>query len=172
MSRKKNAPSTPVSATPQPQVPLLYPRAGLFRRLGAWAIDSLLVLSALLIAALAGYALAWIGMALNLLHLGDEPDLAQYLSHSTLFAAFLAAVVCYFFVYFWCGTGQTPGLKRMHLKVQNKDGSLLQAGPALVRMLTSAFGLGNFLVLFDRNKLAFQDHWGQCEVIVLMDELK
>ena len=45
--------------------------------------------------------------------------------------------------------------------------AFLGYGLALVRMFSSAFGLGNLLVIFDINQLAFQDHWGDCEVILL-----
>lgn len=37
-------------------------------------------------------------------------------------------------------------------------------------MFSSAFGLGNLLVIFDMHQKAFQDHWGNCEVILLDPE--
>jgi len=101
------------------------------------------------------------------LDLGEHPDVQQWLAHNTLYILFLTFVVCGFYLWFWCKRGQTPGMQVLRLRVQNTDGSHLKVGQALVRMFSSAFGLGNLLVIFDINQLAFQDHWGDCEVVVL-----
>lgn len=56
---------------------------------------------------------------------------------------------------------------RFQIRVQNSDGGLISIGQALVRLGTSAFGLGNLMVIFDRREfLAFQDYWANCEVVV------
>ncbi len=58
-------------------------------------------------------------------------------------------------------------MRRFQIRVQNTDASLLSIGQALVRLGTSAFGLGNLMVIFDRREfLAFQDYWANCEVVV------
>ncbi len=61
-------------------------------------------------------------------------------------------------------------MKAWRLRVQNSDGSNITITQSLIRMSTSAFGLGNLFSVFkDRN--AFQDLWAECEVIVLTKEL-
>ncbi len=157
----------PITKTP-PHIPTPHlPRAGLLPRLGAWACDATLVLLLLLIAAVLGFVAALLLLSSGLLTLGAHADLPTLLSHSLLYIGYLAAVICSYFLWFWCRSGQTPGLRLFHLKVQSLDGSPLKVGQALVRMFTSAFGLGNLLVLLDPNRLAFQDHWGECEVVIL-----
>jgi uncharacterized RDD family membrane protein YckC len=169
MSRKKN--SNRSAPKPAPAVPVNpyagLPRAGLFRRLGAWACDAVLVLALTLIAGALGFGLAFVSLKLGLAKLGDYPDTATWLAHNLLHTLYLACVICGFYLWGWCRTGQTPGLKLLGLRVQNRDGSHLKVAQALVRMFTSAFGLGNLLILFDNNKLTFQDHWADCEVVIL-----
>jgi len=88
------------------------------------------------------------------------------------FSLWLAGVLCSYFVWFWCRVGQTPGMVRFQLRVQNTDNSLLRVGQALVRLATSAFGLGSCMVIFDRREfLAFQDYWAGCEVVVVSTAL-
>lgn len=158
-------------AEPTPKVIIpTHPRAGLFRRLGAWALDLPLVGILLGAAAFLGYGLALVLEAMGRLDLGEHPDVQQWLAHNTLYILFLTCVVCGFYLWFWCKRGQTPGMRVLRLRVQNTDGSHLKVGQALVRMFSSAFGLGNLLVIFDINQLAFQDHWGDCEVILLDPE--
>ena len=53
---------------------------------------------------------------------------------------------------------------------KNSDGSNITFTQSLIRIATSAFGLGSFMALLkDRN--AFQDLWAECEVVVLPKEL-
>ena len=169
MSKKKPSlrpAANDAELTPKVIIPT-QPRAGLFRRLGAWALDLPLVGILLGAAAFLGYGLALVLEAMGRLDLGEHPDVQQWLAHNTLYILFLTFVVCGFYLWFWCKRGQTPGMQVLRLRVQNTDGSHLKVGQALVRMFSSAFGLGNLLVIFDINQLAFQDHWGDCEVVVL-----
>nr|WP_321241804.1 RDD family protein [uncultured Tolumonas sp.] len=159
MSGKSTATSTGIS--------LNLPRAGFRRRLGAWSIDALLVLPLLVAAGYLGYGLAHLLVGVGLLSLGEGATVGEWLAHQLWFSLWLAGVLCSYFVWFWCRDGQTPGMVRFQLRVQNTDGSLLRVGQALVRLATSAFGLGNFMVIFDRREfLAFQDYWASCETVV------
>jgi len=82
------------------------------------------------------------------------------------FSLFLAGVLCSYFVCYWCLQGRTPGMHLARLRVQNTDGSPLRISQALIRLGTSAFGLGNVMVIFDSHDvMAFQDYWAKCEVI-------
>ena len=165
-STKRTTKTAHATTTTPPSVPRL-PRAGLLPHLGAWACDATLVLLLLLIAAALGFVAAFMLVSGGLLPLGEYADVPTLLAHSLLYIGYLTAVICGYYLWFWCRSGQTPGLRLFSLKVQSLDGSPLKVGQALVRMFTSAFGLGNLLVPLDRNKLAFQDHWGECEVVVL-----
>jgi len=57
-------------------------------------------------------------------------------------------------------------LKAWKLKLQNKDGSNIRIAQACIRMGTSAFGLGNLLAPFSKEKQSFQDLMAECEMIV------
>ncbi len=143
------------------------PRAGFRRRFGAWAIDSLLVIPLLTVAGYLGYGLSHLLVISGLVSLNDSLTTAGWLAHQIWFSLWLAGVLCSYFVWFWCREGQTPGMRRFQIRVQNTDASLLSIGQALVRLGTSAFGLGNLMVIFDRREfLAFQDYWANCEVVV------
>ena len=54
------------------------------------------------------------------------------------------------------------------VRIQNLDGSNIRITQALIRLATSAFGLGNLMCVFNRERpRAFQDIWAECEVVVL-----
>jgi uncharacterized RDD family membrane protein YckC len=146
------------------------PRAGLFRRLGAYIYDFFAVAALLSLATAFAILLVVVGNHAGLINLDGYKDVADYLANNLLFAAYLAAVIIAFYGYFWCKAGQTIGMKAWRLRVQNSDGSNISFTQSLIRMATSAFGLGNFLVLFQERN-AFQDLWAECEVVVLTKEL-
>lgn len=165
-SRSKTVAHQPSGAT------LSLPRAGFRRRLGAWVIDTLLVLPLLVAAGYLGYGVAYLLVSLKLVALNDGATVGQWVAHQLWFSLWLAGVLCSYFVWFWCRVGQTPGMARFQLRVQNTDNSLLRVGQALVRLATSAFGLGSCMVIFDRREfLAFQDYWAGCEVVVVSTAL-
>ena len=59
-------------------------------------------------------------------------------------------------------------MKAWRLRVQNQDGSLINKSTGLKRIVPTLFGLGNLLVLFDRqNRLSLQDRLTHTEVVVL-----
>lgn len=146
------------------------PRAGLFRRLGAYLYDLFAVVSLLILATLLAILVVIIGNYFNIINISAYKDVADYLANNLLFAAYLAAVIIAFYGYFWSKAGQTVGMKAWRLRVQNSDGSNISFTQSLIRMATSAFGLGNFLALFQERN-AFQDLWAECEVVVLPKEL-
>jgi uncharacterized RDD family membrane protein YckC len=94
--------------------------------------------------------------------------MADLLSHSLLYTAWLAAIIIGFYAWFWVRAGQTIGMRAWRLRVQNKDGSNITLTQALIRMATSAFGLGTLMVLFSDK--SFQDIWAECEMVVLTKE--
>lgn len=161
MARRTATRPTPTAPTP----PRRYPVTGLFRRLGAWASDALLAAVILLLAGLLGYGLAWLLQLGGRINTG-ESSLGDWLSHQTLFSLYLGLVLCGYYLWFWCRTGQTPGMKVWHLRLQRQDGQRLGLSQGLIRLFTSAFGLGNLLAPFDRQDRAFQDIWAESEMVV------
>jgi uncharacterized RDD family membrane protein YckC len=146
------------------------PRAGLFRRLGAYLYDLFAVAALLMLATVFAILVVMIGNHTGLINLSAYKDVADYLANNLLFAAYLAVVIIAFYGYFWSKAGQTVGMKAWRLRIQNSDGSNISFTQSLIRMATSAFGLGNFLALFQERN-AFQDLWAECEVVVLTKEL-
>lgn len=158
--RSRSAKKSPVSQ-------LAMPRAGFRRRLGAWIIDSLLVIPLLAVAGYIGYGLAHLLTISGLISLDEGSSVSSWLAHQPWFSLWLGGVLCSYFVWFWCRDGQTPGMIRFQIRVQSNDGGPISIGQAFVRLGTSAFGLGNLMVIFDRREfLAFQDYWANCEVVV------
>ena len=146
------------------------PRASLFKRLGAYLYDLFALAALLMFAVIFALLVVILFDKMGLLALSSYQDPASYLSQSGFFSAYLALVMIGFYVYFWSKGGQTIGMKAWRLRVQNSDGSNIKVTQALIRVATSAFGLGNLMALLS-NRNAFQDIWAECEVIVLTKEL-
>ena len=135
----------------------------LLRRLYAWAVDTLLASALLGAVLLLAHLLLWGLMQAGMIAAGEE--LSLLLAQSGLFVLLLGALLCGYFLWFWCRSGQTPGLLLAGLELQSADGARLKVGQALVRLATSAFGLGNLMVLFDTKQQSFQDYWAQSKLI-------
>ena len=135
----------------------------LLRRLYAWAVDTLLASALLGAVLLLAHLLLWGLMQAGVIAAGEE--LSLLLAHSGLFVLLLGALLCGYFLWFWCRSGQTPGLLLAGLELQSADGGRLKVGQAIVRLTTSAFGLGNLMVLFDTKQQSFQDYWAQSKLI-------
>lgn len=146
------------------------PRANLFKRLGAYIYDLFALVAVLMLSVIVAILAVMLTDKVGLINLEDYQDVADYLSQSNVFVAYLVFIIVAFYGYFWTKGGQTIGMKAWRLRVQNSDGSNISFTQSLIRMATSAFGLGNLLVLF-RGRNAFQDLWAECEVIVLTKEL-
>jgi len=146
------------------------PRAGLFKRLGAYIYDLFALMAVLMLAGIVAVLAVIIATNMGVVDLSTYQDEADYLSQSNLFASYLGFVVVGFYSYFWCKGGQTIGMKAWRLRVQNSDGSNISFTQSLIRVATSALGLGNILALL-KGRNAFQDLWAECEVIVLTKEL-
>lgn len=144
-----------------------HPQANFWRRLGAWLYDALIVLALLMVGGALGLGVANLLVATGLATLKEGEDAAHLLQHP-LYSAWLAAIMIGFYGWFWVRGGQTIGMRAWRLRIQNQDGSNIRVTQALIRMATSAFGLGNLLALF--GKRAFQDIWAECEVVVLSKE--
>ncbi|WP_429093186.1 RDD family protein [Aeromonas rivipollensis] len=144
-----------------------HPSAGLLRRLGALLYDYLVVIALLIIAGFIGMGVAYLLLATGMATVPEGKD-AAWLLTSPLYSAWLALVICGFYTWFWTRAGQTIGMRAWRLRIQNLDGSNIRITQALIRLATSAFGLGNLMCVFNRERpRAFQDIWAECEVVVL-----
>ncbi len=148
------------------------PPAGLLRRLAALIYDSLIILAIEMMAAGVVMAIVFAFNAAGWLSYGEYLDAADMLSNhpilSPIFTLYLAIVWGYFFVFFWTRAGQTLGMRAWKLQVQNAtDGAPITVTQALIRLVTSAFGLANLMVPIDRKKRGFHDMWAKTKVVVL-----
>jgi uncharacterized RDD family membrane protein YckC len=146
------------------------PRAKFFKRVGAYLYDLFAVSALLMLAGIFAIIVVIIASNTGLINLDAYQDVADFLASSQLFALYLAIIIIGFYGYFWTRGGQTIGMKAWRLRVQNSDGSNISFTQSLIRMATSAFGLGNLLVFFS-DQSAFQDQWAECEMVVLTKEL-
>lgn len=145
------------------------PHANFIKRMGAYLLDLIVVSILLMLATVFAFLIVMAGNKTGLIDLSAYQDITDYLAHNLLFSGYLAVVTVAFYGYFWSQFGQTMGMKVCHLRVQNSDGSNISFTQSLIRMATSAFGLGNIMAIFT-NRNAFQDSWAECEVIVLTKE--
>ncbi|WP_286263187.1 RDD family protein [Thalassotalea atypica] len=149
-----------------------FPRSGFVRRFASWVYDLLLAIAVYMVAGAFGFGLFALAANTGLVIVNDQQHLIDVQQNSLLYSALIytwnLAWVAYFFVYFWARSGQTLGMKAWRLRLQNQDGSLISKTTGLKRLLPTAFGLGNLLVIFDRkNKLSLQDRLTSTEVVVL-----
>ncbi|ENO3978710.1 RDD family protein [Aeromonas veronii] len=151
-----------------------YPSAGLLRRLGALIYDALVVTSLLIIAGFIGMGVAKLLLVTGMASVPAGEDTVWLLTRhplSLIYTLWLAFVICGFYTWFWTRAGQTVGMRAWRLRIQNEDGSHIRVTQALIRLATAAFGLGNLMCLFNRQRpRAFQDIWAECEVILLSKE--
>jgi uncharacterized RDD family membrane protein YckC len=133
--------------------------AGLLRRLGAMAYDTLVVAALLMLAGFAALALT-----------GGEAIAAGRL----WFRFLLLLVIAGFFCGFWMRGGQTIGMRAWRLKlvsdrVPDGEVSLPQALGRIAAACLSALpaGLGYLWVLLDRGGLAWHDHLSGTRVVLL-----
>jgi len=146
------------------------PRAHFMKRFAAYIYDVFALAAVLMLATAIALLAVYIGEKANVINLAMYRDYADYLSKNAIFIAYLAFVIAGFFSHFWVRGGQTIGMKAWRLRVQNSDGSNITTMQSIIRLGTSAFGLGNLLALL-QNRNAFQDLWAECEVVVLTKEL-
>lgn len=149
-----------------------FPRAGLFRRLASWIYDLLLAMAVYMVAGAAGFAIFAIFAYLGLVDMNGAKHLIEVQQSSFLYSSLIylwnLSWVAYFFIFFWVKSGQTLGMKAWRLRLQNLDGTLISRKTALVRLLPTLLGLGNFWLLIDgKNKQSLQDKVSNTEVVLL-----
>ena len=89
----------------------------------------------------------------------------------SLIGAILYAVISVgYYVYFWSGSGQTPGKKWLGVRVVSTDGEIISAGRAVLRLIGYAisglfFGLGFLWAAWDSESQGWHDKIANTYVI-------
>jgi uncharacterized RDD family membrane protein YckC len=127
------------------------PFAGAATRAVALAVDAALIL--LIFAALA----ALFGLVTSLVG-----ELRPSWLVGVVLAAAWALVAGGYFVLFWSGTGQTPGMRLLRLRVRGREGRPPSLGRAVVRVIGTAIAIiplfaGYLPVLFDDRRRGLPD---------------
>ena len=130
--------------------------AGLLVRLLAMFYDSLLLLSALLIA--------------TALALMVTKGMLSY--HNPFFRTFLFLICFSFYAWFWLHGGQTLGMRAWRLRLQRLDGGPITPWQALLRFMVAipslaAAGLGLWWMLIDKDRLALHDRISESTIVRL-----
>ncbi|WP_448568028.1 RDD family protein [Thalassotalea ganghwensis] len=149
-----------------------FPRAGFFRRFASYIYDLLVAIAVYMVAGAVGFLIFAVLAYYGLVDMNGHQHLIEAqqssLVYSGLIYSWSLAWVAYFFIYFWCKSGQTLGMKAWKLRVQNLDGTLISKKTALLRLLPTLLGLGNLWVLVNlKNKQSLQDQVTNTEVVVL-----
>jgi len=139
-------------------------KASFIKRMTAYFIDFLTVLAVLIGATAIALLFVYLGKVIGFIDIGN--NISDYLANNLIFAGYLAVTTVGFYSYYWVKVGQTIGMKICGLRIQNSDGSHITITQSLIRMATSAFGLGNLIAIFSPYH-AFQDTWAECEVVAI-----
>ena len=130
--------------------------AGLLVRLLAMFYDSLLLLSALLIA--------------TALALMVTKGTLSY--HNPFFRTFLFLICFSFYAWFWLHGGQTLGMRAWRLRLQRFDGRAITIWQALLRFMVAIpslamGGMGLLWMLVDKDRLAVHDRISESTIVRL-----
>lgn len=151
------------------------PRAGFARRLSAIIYDVLILCALIMMAAALAMLFVQVLVWTGLVSLHGYTDIADYLNQGWqrwLYFAYLLAVILGFYIYFWCKAGQTLGMRAWRLLlIEQQQDKLLTPGKALLRVLLSLGGIGNFWLWLRWGKgLALQDQLTGSQMVVITKE--
>ena len=143
--------------------------AGFFRRFGAWFYDALLLIALEMIAI--GFIVGLMALAIAFgFSIEGYIDVSDYLtkhpSISVAFSFYVFLVAVSFYGYFWTTAGQTLGMRAWKLEIISEYADQVTWTQAMIRLATSAFGLGNLLVFFSPKNRAFQDLFSHTQIII------
>lgn len=143
--------------------------AGLLRRLAALFYDFLLLVALLMMGVGVIVAILEALHSASLVSYGTYQDVSDLLSNhplwSPIFTLYLLGIWSGFFIGFW-KKGQTLGMRAWQIRIQNTDGTNINTKQAMIRFITSLFGLGNLFVIMTRPKRSLQDICAKCLVVL------
>jgi uncharacterized RDD family membrane protein YckC len=155
-----------VAAAPRaPEMSAVPAYAGLATRVVAFVIDAAIILAVELLVGVSGVVIV------GVLQLPHAFNAILVILGGVLAILWSAG----YFVGFWSGTGQTPGMRVMQIRVLAANGNLLRPARALLRcigLLLAALPLfaGYVPILFDRRRRGFPD-WLAHTVVVHTPQL-
>lgn len=90
------------------------------------------------------------------------PDsfLSLFLKNTWLIISFL------YFTLYWTRRGKTLGMKVWKIKVVDSQGKSISWKQAVIRYTSAVFGLGLFVIPFNKNRAALQDTLSKTQLIV------
>ena len=148
------------------------PRAGLLRRLAAMLYDWLVLAALWMLAMALGLALVALLNRVGVISLSGYADHADYIAqHKIWFQLYSVVLFAWFYLYFWCKGGQTLGMRTWKLLLVQQNGSRITFKQAIIRAVSSLFGLGNLWLWLRWGKgLALQDQISATQVVLLTKE--
>ncbi|USD38020.1 RDD family protein [Ferrimonas sp. SCSIO 43195] len=150
------------------------PRASLKRRLATLLYDSLLGLAVYMAFGAVFFMLFGALVSQGVISNPEQQHAIDILQSSPGWTlaneGFKWGGVMLFFSYFWQKSGQTIGMRAWRLKLQNIDGSLISWHQALIRLITSGFGLMALTMVFSDDKRSLHDKWSHTELVELSIE--
>jgi uncharacterized RDD family membrane protein YckC len=148
------------------------PRASLWRRLSAIMYDLLVICAIWMFAMAVALGVVALLAKVGLISLQGYQDEAEYIQkHALWFQLYSCACILWFYLYFWLKAGQTLGMRAWRMLLISADGKPLTLRQALIRLVTSLAGLGNFWLWIRWGKgLALQDQLAGTIVVVLTKE--
>ncbi len=90
----------------------------------------------------------------------SDSFLSLFLKNTWLIISFL------YFTLYWSRRGKTLGMKVWKIKVVDLQGKSISWNQAMIRYISSIFGLGLFAIPFNKNKAALQDILSKSQLIV------
>ncbi len=138
--------------------------ASFWKRLFAWIYDLLGALGIFVLAVVVGQILLYL---ITLPFVDEFNQVALAASKSIFWAAYLIAVMQYYFCWCWVRGGQTVGMKAWNLQLYKANGDLLSWKDAYIRSLLSLGGLANLWCLIDSQKRGWHDLAVDSRVVVL-----
>ena len=135
--------------TPDANNPILY--AGIFRRMGAFSYDIILLIAVLFLAT--GILMPFTRGAIQPGNIG--------------FIIYILLVIYLFFGWFWTHGGQTLGMRAWKIRLELDNGQNLSWSQALLRLMLAitTFGIGLLWCLWDPRYRAVYDVLARTQVI-------
>ena len=157
--RNCGAPFASVAPVTQEMSPAFATKGGFWRRTGAYVLDGI---ATGVIGFVVGVVVAIVGEATKLTR-ADMNNIAQVIGEIIGLA---------YFLYFWSahGSGQTPGMRALRLRVIRTDGTYISVGRAFLRNIglgisLICLGLGVIWIGFDKQKQGWHDKIADTYVI-------
>ncbi|ARN75379.1 RDD family protein [Oceanicoccus sagamiensis] len=145
------------------------PTAGVIKRLAAMVYDSLLIFGLLFTATIPTLFF----QSDQALDKNNEQVVHELptLVDGWPFQLYLLLVYISFFCWFWRKNGQTLGMQAWRLHVVDKQGQRISLKQCLQRIAgafisAACLGAGYWWIWFDKDNLAWHDHWSQSRIVV------